>query len=83
MRPTTTICAGGRRLRTRDAAAHLGLSTRYLEKLRAEGGGPRFAAMGRVITYAVADLEAWSAARTVENTAQARALPRLARSAGP
>lgn len=72
MNDTTTRGASGR-LRTKEAARHLGLSVSYLEKLRVTGGGPRFAAMGRAITYAVADLDAWAAARTVANTAEARA----------
>jgi excisionase family DNA binding protein len=61
-----------RRLRTREAAEYLGLSVSYLEKLRVVGGGPRFAAMGRAISYAVSDLDAWASARTVGNTAEAR-----------
>jgi hypothetical protein len=61
------------RLRTQGAADYLGLSVSYLEKLRVRGGGPRFAAMGRAVTYAVADLDAWASARTVGNTAEARA----------
>lgn len=65
-----------RRLRTREAAEYLGLSPSYLEKLRVTGGGPRFAAMGRAISYAIADLDAWAAARTVGNTAEARAQAR-------
>jgi excisionase family DNA binding protein len=63
-----------RRLRTREAAEYLGLSPSYLEKLRAIGGGPRFAALGRAVAYAQQDLDAWAAARTVGNTAEARAI---------
>lgn len=72
MSDTTARTASGR-LRTKGAAEYLGLSVSYLEKLRVTGGGPRFAAMGRAISYAVADLDAWAAARTVGNTAEARA----------
>ena len=68
-----------RRLRTREAAEYLGLSVSYLEKLRVMGGGPRFAAMGRAVSYAVADLDAWAASRTVGNTAEARARRRAVR----
>lgn len=63
----------GRRLRTPEAADYLGLSVSTLEKMRTNGGGPAFAAMGRAISYAVADLDAWAAARTVRNTSEARA----------
>lgn len=66
----------GRRLRPQEAAEYLGLAPSTLEKLRTKGGGPRFAAMGRAISYAVADLHAWAAERTVRNTSEARALRR-------
>jgi excisionase family DNA binding protein len=66
-------------MRPREAAEYLGLSPRTLEKLRAQGGGPRFAALGRAIAYAVADLDAWARAREAANTAEARALRRAAR----
>jgi predicted DNA-binding transcriptional regulator AlpA len=67
----------GRRLRTPEAADYLGLSVSTLEKMRTTGGGPAFAAMGRAISYAVADLDAWAAARIVRNTSEARMrLPR-------
>ena len=62
-----------RRLRTPEAAEYLGLSVSTLEKLRVTGGGPAFAAMGRAISYGVTDLDAWAAARTVNNTSEARA----------
>ncbi len=67
----------GRRLRTPEAAEYLGLSVSTLEKMRTAGGGPAFLAMGRAVSYAVADLDAWAAARTVRNTSEARMrLPR-------
>ncbi len=67
----------GRRLRTPEAAEYLGLSVSTLEKMRSGGGGPSFLAMGRAVSYAVADLDAWAAARTVRNTSEARMrLPR-------
>lgn len=62
----------GRRLRTPEAAEYLGLSVSTLEKLRSAGGGPPFAAIGRAVSYAVADLDAWAAAHTVRNTSEAR-----------
>lgn len=67
----------GRRLRTPEAAEYLGLSVSTLEKMRGAGGGPPFLAMGRAVSYAVADLDAWAAARTVRNISEARMrLPR-------
>ena len=48
-------------LKTPDAAVHLGLSARTLEKHRCYGTGPRFHRLGRRIVYAVADLDAWAA----------------------
>jgi predicted DNA-binding transcriptional regulator AlpA len=69
----STNLPAGRRLRTREAAEYLGLSASYLEKFRVTGGGPRFAAFGRAVSYAVADLDAWAATRTVRNTSEARA----------
>lgn len=67
----------GRRLRTPEAAEYLGLSVSTLEKMRGAGGGPSFLAMGRAVSYAVADLDAWAAARTVRNISEARMrLPR-------
>lgn len=60
---TKTDPPAGSRLRTPDAASYLGVSASYLEKLRVTGGGPSFAALGRAVSYSVADLDAWAAAR--------------------
>lgn len=38
-------------LTTREAAALLGVSTRTLEALRAEGRGPRYVRVGRAVRY--------------------------------
>ncbi len=46
-------------LRTRDAAKHVGLSMRTLEKHRIYGTGPRYSKLGGRVIYAVEDLEAW------------------------
>ncbi len=51
-----------------EAAAHLKLSPRTLEKLRTIGGGPRFRKFGRRVMYALQDLDAWSDARACEST---------------
>ena len=59
-----------RRLRTPEAAALLGLSKSTLEKLRLTGGGPRYAKLGKICTYAVEDLQAWAAERTRLSTSE-------------
>jgi len=47
-------------LTTEQAADYLGVSTRKLEKLRSEGGGPKYSKLGyRTIRYRPAALEAW------------------------
>jgi hypothetical protein len=50
-----------RYLKTPDAAIHLGLSARTLEKHRCYGTGPVFRRLGGRIVYAIDDLEAWAA----------------------
>ena len=50
-------------LRTKDAAAHIGLSKSTLEKLRVTGGGPEYSSLGRVVVYRVEALDAWALAR--------------------
>lgn len=47
-------------LRTPDAAVHLGLSARTLEKHRCFGTGPDYRKLGGRIVYAIADLDAWA-----------------------
>ena len=47
-------------LRTPDAAVHLGLSARTLEKHRCFGTGPVYRKLGGRIVYAIADLNAWA-----------------------
>lgn len=49
-----------RYLRTPDAAVHLGLSPRTLEKHRCFGTGPVYHKLGGRIVYALADLDAWA-----------------------
>ena len=46
-------------LRTPEAADYLGLSTSLLEKMRIRGNGPRYAKLGRLVVYAISDLDAW------------------------
>lgn len=47
-------------LRTPDAAVHLGLSARTLEKHRCYGTGPVYRKLGGRIVYAISDLDAWA-----------------------
>jgi hypothetical protein len=55
--PTPVIA---RYLRTPDAAVHLGLSARTLEKHRCYGTGPIYRKLGGRIVYSVQDLDAWA-----------------------
>jgi predicted DNA-binding transcriptional regulator AlpA len=48
-------------LKTADAAAFLGLSSRTLEKHRSHGTGPAFRKLGGRVVYAISDLHAWAA----------------------
>lgn len=47
-------------LKTPDAAVHLGLSARTLEKHRCYGTGPTYHKLGGRIVYAIDDLNAWA-----------------------
>ena len=47
-------------LNTSQAAHHLGIGARKLQKLRAAGKGPLFRRHGRLIYYHPYDLENWS-----------------------
>lgn len=47
-------------LKTPDAAVHLGLSARTLEKHRCYGTGPVYRKLGGRIVYAIDDLDAWA-----------------------
>ena len=62
-------------LRTLEAATYTGLSKSTLEKLRVTGGGPEYAALGRVVVYRIEDLDAWVFAHkrrsTSDNTPEA------------
>jgi hypothetical protein len=57
-----------RYLRTPDAALHLGLSARTLEKHRCYGTGPVFRKLGGRIVYALEDLDAWATLGTRKST---------------
>lgn len=49
-----------RYLKTPEAAVHLGLSSRTLEKHRCFGTGPEYRKLGGRIVYAISDLDAWA-----------------------
>lgn len=66
-----------RLLTVREAAAWLNVSKSLLDKLRVTGGGPRARYLGRIVRYAVADLDAWAAERAHASTS-ARDASRLA-----
>jgi predicted DNA-binding transcriptional regulator AlpA len=51
-----------------EAAAHVRLSPRTLEKLRVQGGGPRFRKLGRRVVYLLDDLDSWMDARVCAMT---------------
>jgi predicted DNA-binding transcriptional regulator AlpA len=58
-------------LRTPDAARYLGLGQSTLERKRVDGSGPKFRQLGaRVITYAVADLDAWASKQVLNSTSE-------------
>ena len=58
------------RLRTKAAAAYLGLSPSTLEKSRVSGDGPIYASLGRVVVYDVEDLDAYVDARKRHSTSE-------------
>lgn len=57
---------------TAEAARLLALSTSHLEKLRfyRDPNGPPYVRLGRAIRYRLSDLEAWAAARSVQESKQ-------------
>ena len=50
-------------LTTEEAARHVRLARRTLEKMRTVGGGPKYRKHGRYVRHHIDELEAWSAAR--------------------
>jgi predicted DNA-binding transcriptional regulator AlpA len=60
-------------LTQREAALALSLSVRSLERMRCEGGGPKFVRLSRGrIAYREADLEEWIAKRVVSSTSETK-----------
>lgn len=72
-----------RLLRTDEAARHLGLSGRTLEKHRSYGTGPVYRKIGGRVVYAFSDLTAWAdrAARRSTSDPDAEVLPPARRDA--
>ena len=59
-------------LRTPGAASYLGMGQSTLERMRIEGTGPRFRRLGaKIVTYAVADLDAWASQQVHTSTSEA------------
>ena len=55
-------------LNTRQAADHLGLSTRTLDRFRVSGDGPVFLKFGGRVRYLREDLDAWARTRRRRST---------------
>jgi len=55
-------------LRSRDAAALLGLSESTLAKMRLSGAGPQFQKLGRSVRYLSSAVETWVQARSRQST---------------
>ena len=63
-----------RYLRTKDAAAYLGIGQSTLERKRIEGTGPQFRRLGsRIVTYAIDDLDAWASENVLSSTSEREA----------
>jgi helix-turn-helix protein len=70
-----TITPDGR-LRTRDAAAYLGVSTKTLAAWRRAGVGPRFRKFPQLVFYHQRDLDQWIASQVLaQSTAELRPVP--------
>jgi excisionase family DNA binding protein len=71
-----------RMLTTGDAAAYLGLSVSYLNKMRISGGGPVFLKLSRAVRYRQEDLDAWTASRRYNSTSAIPGTPAPSSAAG-
>ena len=65
MRPLTP---GHRLLSVIEAACALGVSKSWLDKKRAEGGGPPYVKLGRRVVYDWRDVEPWLLSNRKPNT---------------
>lgn len=58
-------------LRTAEAAKYLGVGQSTLERKRIDGSGPQFRVLGtKIVTYAVADLDAWAGQQVLSSTSE-------------
>lgn len=57
-------------MRTGEAAAYLTLSIDHMKSLRAHKRGPAYRKVGRVVLYAVADLDSWVLTHKPRGSAQ-------------
>ena len=55
-------------LSNEQAAVFLNISPRTLEWYRLVGGGPQYRKFGRLIRYAIDDLQTWASMRTCNST---------------
>ena len=55
---------------TDEAAAYLVMSTQNLELLRLNGGGPKYAKLGRLVRYRKVSLDRWLAENERSHTAE-------------
>ena len=69
-----------RKLSISEAAALLGVSPSWLNKLRGEGRGPTFLKLGRRVLYDGADLETWAKSTRQIAASRQYASARIARS---
>ena len=63
-------------MNTREAAAHLGLSTRTLDRYRVSGDGPVFLKFGGRVRYLREDLDDWARSRRRRSTSDDGTGPR-------
>jgi predicted DNA-binding transcriptional regulator AlpA len=56
-----------------DVARRLGTSIRTLERKRADGTGPKFVKVGRLVRYTDRDLDEWIARQTVSSISEVEA----------
>jgi predicted DNA-binding transcriptional regulator AlpA len=59
-------------LRTPEAARYLGIGQSTLERKRVDGTGPKFRTLGsKIVTYSIADLDAWAGENVRTSTSEA------------
>lgn len=63
-------------LDTEQVARMIGSTPQFLEKLRADGNGPVFLKLGRLVRFRRSDVEKWLSDCAVRSTTQARNLRR-------